>query len=488
MGRTVSNRYHDVVKPASRRAPSAAKRFDRIALISLNAVDTVFVQIASYRDPELIPTLCDLIAKSSAPGHLHVCVCWQHGDEQSVDDFVRAGFVLKSSRQVEGRKLVRLVKDGASILLLDVHFFSTKGACWARSEIQQFYKKEKYTLQLDSHHRFVQGWDRLCIDMLEGLREKSAKPLLTAYLPAFDPKNDPDGRVMTPWKVDFRKFKAQGVLLFQPSVIAEWEQLSEPVRARFYSAHFAFADGSFATEVQHDPEYFFHGEEISLTVRAFTHGYDLYHPHVLVAWHEYTREGRTKVWDDHVSDNKKSGVIELDWSERDAKAHHRNLVLFQMDGHRIDEIDFGKFGLGRERSLRDYEEYAGISFQYRGVQQPTLEKKYPPVQTPYASEDEWRTTFLASHEVRIIFEKSELPPDVHDYDFWYVGCHDEKGKEISRRDAKPEEIERYLRSKSGWIDFPHDFVSAAVPRTFTVWPHSKTREWLGKIVKNIRAT
>lgn len=66
--------------------------------------------------------------------------------------------------------------------------------------------------------------------------------------------------------------------------------MTEPVPARFYSGHFTFADGIFAEEVQHDPTFYFHGEEITIAVRAYTHGYDSFHPHKILAWHEYTRK------------------------------------------------------------------------------------------------------------------------------------------------------------------------------------------------------
>ena len=40
--------------------------------------DTIFIQIASYRDPELLPTLKDLFDKATYPDNLRVCVAWQH--------------------------------------------------------------------------------------------------------------------------------------------------------------------------------------------------------------------------------------------------------------------------------------------------------------------------------------------------------------------------------------------------------------------------
>ena len=44
------------------------------------------------------------------------------------------------------------------------------------------------------------------------------------------------------------------------------DSVKEPVPARFYSAHFAFTLGKFCNEVQHDPSFYFHGEEITIGV------------------------------------------------------------------------------------------------------------------------------------------------------------------------------------------------------------------------------
>ena len=83
----------------------------------------------------------------------------------------------------------------------------------------------------------------------------------------------------------------------------------------------------FCEEVPHDPDYYFHGEEISIAVRAFTHGYDLFHPHKVVCWHEYTREGRDKHWEDHDVDSDESAG----WISVNNACHFRNRTLFGMD-------------------------------------------------------------------------------------------------------------------------------------------------------------
>ena len=134
----------------------------------------IFVQIASYRDPELLNTLRDCVAKAKNPKNLTFGICWQRDEKETLAEFA------KDKR----------------FRVMDVHYSESKGACWARYSIQQLYKGEEYTLQLDSHHRFVQDWDVKCIKSLKGLQKKGhKKPLLTAYIPSYDPANDPAVRV-----------------------------------------------------------------------------------------------------------------------------------------------------------------------------------------------------------------------------------------------------------------------------------------------------
>ena len=47
---------------------------------------TIFVQIAAYRDPELIPTLKDMLANAKYPKRLKVCIAWQHSKEDKWDE------------------------------------------------------------------------------------------------------------------------------------------------------------------------------------------------------------------------------------------------------------------------------------------------------------------------------------------------------------------------------------------------------------------
>ena len=66
----------------------------------------------------------------------------------------------------------------------------------------------------------------------------------------------------------------------------------------FYSGHFVFTLGSFLTEVPYDPNIPFDGEEDSMSIRAFTHGWDVFYmvgtPLIL---HMYGPRNGPAIWD-----------------------------------------------------------------------------------------------------------------------------------------------------------------------------------------------
>jgi len=408
--------------------------------------ETIFIQIAAYRDPQLVPTVLDCIANAKHPERLHFCIGWQHSEDEKIDE----------------------LKNYSNIQILDIPYKEAKGACWIRNLIQQQYKGETYTLQLDSHHRFTKDWDEIVIGMLKQLQGKGhPKPLLTGYISSFDPENDPQRRVSVPWKMDFDRFIPEGAIFFLPASIDDYIERTEPVPSRFYSAHFCFTLGQFCKEVPHDPEYYFHGEEISIAVRAYTWGYDLFHPHKIIAWHEYTRKGRTKHWDDHST-----------WIESNNKCHLRNRKLFEMDGEKRD-IDFGPYGFGPVRTLHDYERYAGISFKHRAVQQYTLDRQYP----PNPPVEDWEKSLCRIFKHCIDIRYDQVPEK--DYDFWCVAFKDKDGKDLYRKDADAAEIERMFKDPDKYCKIWRQFDTSVKPCSWIVWPHSISKGWAEPITGNI---
>lgn len=409
----------------------------------------IFVQIASYRDPQLLPTLRDCVAKARHPERLSFGICWQRDDEETIAEF-------------EQDPRVRIKR---------VRWQDSEGACWARHHTQAMYAGEEYTLQLDSHHRFVEGWDEILLEMFA--QTGRPKPILTAYAPSFDPEDD-TAFVQAPWTLGFDRFIPEGAVFFMPHYIDNWEQLDGPIPGRFLSAHFFFTLGRFCTEVPYDPHYYFHGEEISLTVRAFTHGYDLFYPHRVVVWHEYTRKYRTKHWDDHVP-----GKVETKpWTTRNDETHKRNRILFGMEA---GDVDFGPYGFGTARTVADYERYAGLSFRLRLAQEYTVRNLLPPNPEVYTTDEEWIAKCVKEYWTRIRIPKTLLE-GTDDCDFWFVGVHDNGGGEIFRDDLASDRIALLTETSTGPnVEFAFRYRSVQPAATWTVWPHSPDRGWLQKL-------
>jgi hypothetical protein len=216
---------------------------------------------------------------------------------------------------------------------MDVKWNESLGLCWARHHIQKMYKGEEYTLQIDSHHRFLQDWDEKLIDMLSLTGSK--KPLLTAYAGMYDPK---ENKLLNqdPYKMVPDRFTPGGTILFYPHSIENWEELDKPIPARFVSGHFFFTIGKHCEEYHYDPNIYFAGDEISLSIRSYTLGYDLFHPHRLVIWHEYTREGRTKHWTDFNNETKEAGLVKEAWWNMDNESKRRLRHMLQEEDNDID--------------------------------------------------------------------------------------------------------------------------------------------------------
>jgi glycosyltransferase involved in cell wall biosynthesis len=416
-------------------------------------MNKIFIQIAAYRDPQLNPTIKNCIENAKYPKNLVFGITNQYhpDDEFNIDEY-----------QKDKRFRIE-----------NVLYTESKGACWARNLLQKRYSGETYTLQIDSHMRFEKNWDVEMIKMIKQLQKKGyKKPLLTGYVSSFDPDNDPQGRAMEPWRMVFDRFIPEGAVFFLPETIPNWQNLTEPVPARFYSAHYCFTLGQFCEEVPHDEQYYFHGEEISIAARAFTWGFDLFHPHKVLIWHEYTRKGRIKCWDD-----------DKDWGTKNNISHLKNRKLFGMDGESYNPKEFGKYGFGYIRTLRDYEIYSGLLFSDRSIQQYTIDKNYPPNPYNFNSEEEWKASFAQIFKHCIDVGYSQVPET--DYDFWVVAFHKEDDETIYRKDADKNEITMMKNDPDGYCKVWREFQTSHKPKYWVVWPHSESKGWCERITGNL---
>ena len=201
---------------------------------------TLFVSIASYRDPDCQNTVRDLFEKAAFPERIIIGICLQIVPDEDEDCFV----------STERHQQLRLI---------EVHASESRGACWARSRVQELWRGEDYFFQVDSHMRFVPEWDEKLIAMLG--KCSGEKPVISTYPLEFTPPDQfaPD-RLVT---IRPKGFDDDGVLA-QNSTLSPLDKAPEhPAPSPFISAGMLFTLGRVIEEVPYDPYLYFIGEEIT---------------------------------------------------------------------------------------------------------------------------------------------------------------------------------------------------------------------------------
>lgn len=293
----------------------------------------IFISIASYRDQYLQFTIDSAIANAVHPDRLVFGICWQCDDQENLDRFIG-----------DPRFRIRKYDYSASL-----------GYGWSRAEVQKLYDGERYHLLIDSHTAFAPGWDENLIAQLEG--KPGSKPMLTTSSPPFT--FDKAGNVVLPWAGT----EYDGVPLMRCEVIRPegWldiqmsdERKSERhQKTAFTCCNFMFTHGAWILEVPEDPAMINAGHEGPLSLRTFTHGYDIYLPDELQVWHldydNYPGGYRHRVWE------AKSGQWQQDRTDRMIQ---RLQALVYGVG---DPGMLGRYGLGKQRSVAEWAQAAGLT-------------------------------------------------------------------------------------------------------------------------------
>jgi glycosyltransferase involved in cell wall biosynthesis len=411
---------------------------------------TIFIHLPAYREPELIPTIKDAIAQAKYPKRLRFGICRQFNPTDGFDN-------------------VDEFRKDKRFKIIDIPYEQAKGLPYARFRINELITDEDYILQLDAHHRFIEHWDVELLNMHAGLEKKGFKPILTGYLPYYNPFKDPEGRTMEPWQQQFAAFYPHGTIFIRPGGIPNWQTMTEPFHSRFISGHFAFARTEWAKEIKHDSDIYFSGEELNLTVRSFTHGYDLFHPHKLVIWHATMREERDGklLWDDQ----HKRGENWALFQDR-ARAKVRQLLKTEDGG-----FDLTGYDLGTVRSLRDFEKYAGIHFKKKSVQSYTIENKFPP-NPMIDNEEEWENSFMKSFYHLVTIHKKDFPAT--DYQHILVAFDDENGIGLNQRYIVDHQLKNFMEHDIP-IHYEEMFLTGKSPKKVVFWAYSKDRGWCERV-------
>lgn len=294
----------------------------------------IFISIASYRDPLLERTIKSAIDNSSKTNELYFSVVIQDLDSDIPD-----------------------LSWVPNLSLITMHPRDARGAGYARANAMKFYRDEDYYLQIDSHTLFEKDWDILCIKQFKMAQEiaKNEKIILSHFPPAFHVENNN--------KISFIKkdkdkppyaTKQVPILNRRNEWTAKRVELSDknksmPELSTTVLAGFIFTLGSIVKEVPYDPEISFFGEEICFAMRAWTRGWDIYSPSVVIVHHFYHRTNYIKIWKDR-------NIREMSWKQiEDISKNKQKSVL--------SGIEEGTFGAGQYRHIKAYEKLIGFDFK-----------------------------------------------------------------------------------------------------------------------------
>lgn len=257
----------------------------------------------------------------------------------------------------------RSIRDipNANIKYVNIHPQDARGACWARALAMTFYNNEDWFLQLDSHMDFEDGWDTYLVNHALELQLQTHKGVISYYPPGFEYTNGVakllyhKGATLYNGLVDNTHFRDNSPKL---QFIAHHSPGEVVLRGYHVAAGLLFAPGSYVSTFPYDPQLYFIGEEQSLSVRLYTHGWNLFHTPSSKIYHLYnTGQGyRPMHWDASQEQKRKVkwGQLEHHSTER-----FKDLVF--------NGKDLGIYGLGKERSLEHFANFTGIDYICREI-------------------------------------------------------------------------------------------------------------------------
>jgi hypothetical protein len=269
--------------------------------------DSVFVSVASFREHLLGDTLASAYSSAARPERLFVGVIVNNCF--GFEDFPCKGSPKVVGRDKNGRDILDIQDgvpdvdhiatfcqnstfqrycDGGQVRVLYINETDALGPAVTRYYTSKLWGGETYYVQVDSHLRFADRWDELYIQDLQ-LARNYPKAVLSTYPPGFvnfrqSPPFTPGTRLC---RCQMRSNEG-----FLPRVEMEGrcnENQTRPTQMSFIGAGFFFARAEFLVDVPFDPflPWLFMGEEVALSIRAWTSGWNIYAPRKNLIGHQY---------------------------------------------------------------------------------------------------------------------------------------------------------------------------------------------------------
>jgi [Skp1-protein]-hydroxyproline N-acetylglucosaminyltransferase len=247
---------------------------------------TIFVAIASYRDFQCRDTVDSIFSRASYPERVRVAVVDQiAGDDVSCDR-------PHEPCETNPKQSLCRWKDQIDVFQMDAAL--AVGPVFARHLGHRLYRGEYYSMQSDAHVTFTRNWDVDIIQQMEATKDDMA--VLSTYLTDLQGSIDENGNSKRNTRPIMCNTEYEGVgeekhlrHLSQPEAMPEIKGM--PQAQPYWAAGFSFSRGHFVATVPYDlyQPMIFQGEEMSITLRGFTIGYDFFAPERSVCFHSYEK-------------------------------------------------------------------------------------------------------------------------------------------------------------------------------------------------------
>ncbi len=297
----------------------------------------IFVLMASYRDSECQFTVRDLFEKASHPERVFVGICWQYDMLHGQDNHC-------FEHPYPYPEHVRVVA---------YDFRDAKGANWGRHQASLLWQGEEYVFFTEPHIRYEEGWDEILLAM--HANAPSPRSVLTSIQMSYTQPNQL-GRAFVA-SMSLRAFHTNDVVLINSHHVPDHIIPDKPFPSPVLVVSSLFGPSEFLKQVPIDPHIYFEGDESSHSVRAWTHGWDIFCMNIPLSFHLDDRSTRPLHWND----------IPERSSELSNRSAERFRYLLNMEDNVSDEAltEIDIYNLGNVRSLKEYEEFAGIDFRNR---------------------------------------------------------------------------------------------------------------------------
>ena len=249
------------------------------------AMPKILVSMIAYRERYLEKSIKDCLEKADNPENIYFSVVSEQSESHLHPDL---SFV-----------------DQDRLIYRKYDLSEYRGIMWSRNKTTEVDFDYDYVLFTCGHNMFAPNWDKISIEEQQKASLLNEKAIITSSGPEFE--YNPDGKIV----LDPRSGRTRNK--YRPSIPNDYvpgygfpnslqqdvPETSEVLQDAYMQWSWVFAPKSYVIDASIDPEMGYHGEEIYLTVIAWSRGWRFFATPQILYYHdtykEYPGETRSRM-------------------------------------------------------------------------------------------------------------------------------------------------------------------------------------------------